>query len=120
MVRSPQGNRHPFRYARVLAIYHANITFFDDARSKRRDFLFVRWFELDPTWACGPSARRLERVRYLPAPDSAAFGFLDPACVIRACHIIPAFALGITSDFLDVSFARDTVLGDYMRHYVSR
>ncbi|KZV64559.1 hypothetical protein PENSPDRAFT_561883, partial [Peniophora sp. CONT] len=120
MVHAPKGDRHPFRYARVLAIYHANITFFDDARPKRRDFLFVRWFELDPTWACGPSARRLERVRYLPATNPAAFGFLDPASVIRACHLIPAFALGITSEFLNMSFARDTVLGDYMRHYVSR
>lgn len=120
MMRSPKGNRHPFRYAHILSIYHANVLFFDDTRPKRCKFLFVRWFKIDQAWISGPSAHCLERLHYLPASDPAAFGFLDPRHVIRACHLLPAFALESTSEFLGTSSARDTIIGDYKRHYVSR
>jgi len=43
----------------------------------------------------------------LDSPDagSPAFGFLDPAQVIREVHLIPCFSEGDTGDLLEPSLA---------------
>ncbi|KAF8235256.1 hypothetical protein L208DRAFT_1257852, partial [Tricholoma matsutake] len=50
-----------------------------------------------------------------------AFGFLDPADVIRGVHMIPAFAYGTTSEFLGPSIARQQCENDedWVYYYVS-
>ncbi|KZV69074.1 hypothetical protein PENSPDRAFT_735574 [Peniophora sp. CONT] len=118
----PDGERrHPFWYARVLGIYHANVFFGPTSKTERVDFLFVRWFGVDPDWAGGPRTLSLDRVGYVPQGDeSGAFGFLDPARVIRACHLIPAFHLGKTTSLLHPSRFRDAVDGDWGSYYISR
>ena len=85
---------HPYWYARVLGIYHANIFYGQARKPERMDFLFVRWFGQDVKWNSGPANLRLGRVGFVPSGNIDAFGFLDPTLVIRACHLIPAFALG--------------------------
>jgi hypothetical protein len=113
---------HPFWYARVLGIYHANVYFGDrfESHPQRIDFMFVRWFKYDLTWQGGPGNRRLDRLSWVPGHSSRAFGFLDPACVVRACHLVPEFARGLTTCLLGPSQMRDLPSGDWANHYVSR
>ncbi|KAI5833921.1 hypothetical protein K523DRAFT_295015 [Schizophyllum commune Tattone D] len=117
--RRPSG---PFWYARVLGIFHANV--FPDQHAlepTRMEFLWVRWYGAEPDWVGGPATLRLDRVGYVPEDDpSGAFGFLDPALVVRACHLIPAFAHGQTASLLTPSIARDHLTGDWESYYVSR
>ncbi len=46
------------------------------------------------------------------------FGFLDPAHVVRGCHLIPAFNAGRTRDLLDHSFVQNEN-GDWTNFYVN-
>ncbi|KAF9522280.1 hypothetical protein CPB83DRAFT_744977, partial [Crepidotus variabilis] len=111
----------PYWYARVLNIYHANIHFHGRPKAEKIELLWVRWFGKDPDSAGGPSILRLNRVGFVPASDAEAFGFLDPALVLRACHLIPAFNSGRTLNLLGPSFARDVgPQGDWEKYYVMR
>lgn len=114
--------RHPFWYARVLAVFHVKASHEPTGTdNKRIDVLFVRWMGVDPEWNGGDARRRLDRVGYVPVgdPDSPAFGFVDPQKIIRACHLIPAFHLGRTTSLLSPSRFRDTG-GDFVNYYVNR
>ena len=88
---------HPFCYARVLGIYHTNIIFTGpeskDYQSRRLEFLWVRWFELLAAPA-GWDQCSLDKGRFIPMHREDAFGFVDPADILRCCHLIPAFADG--------------------------
>lgn len=123
MLRACDDAHHPFWYARVLGIYHANTYIGPNSgnRPERMDFLFVRWFGRDPDWQGGPGTCRLDRIGWVPENDpSGAFGFLNPARVIRACHLIPAFSYGKTAQLLSPSQARDFPTADWVNYYVSR
>lgn len=110
---------HPYWYAHILGIYHANIHFDNSQMPERMDFLWVRWFGQDPDWKGGPSSLRLDRIGFVSSHETEAFGFLDPSLVIRACHLIPAFTHGRTYNLLAPSFARKTD-GDWQNYYVMR
>lgn len=107
-----------YRYARVLGIHHINAVCSDNVyESSRIDFLFVRWYELiqHHSW----EAHTLERVRFLPLTNPTAFGFVDPGAVLRACHIIPAFARGrrnLNGGISSLSGDKD----DWLEYYVNR
>ncbi|KAI0309196.1 hypothetical protein OF83DRAFT_1089234 [Amylostereum chailletii] len=94
LVYSPgdDGFSCPWEYAWVNGIYHTQVYCEGLPDIQRMDFLRVRWFDRDfpPSPPLGPP--RLERVSF--APPSFATGFVDPASVIRGCHIIPAFRCG--------------------------
>lgn len=112
---------HPFWYARVLGVYHANVYYKGSPVAERIEFLYVRWFGIDPEWSGGAANRRLDRIGFVPNGEGqGAFGFLDPAHVIRPCHLIPAFHLGFTTRLLARSSARDATVGDYINWYVAR
>ncbi|KZV98671.1 hypothetical protein EXIGLDRAFT_606761 [Exidia glandulosa HHB12029] len=119
---STEAQRHPFWYARVLGVFHTHVTHpILASRPKRIDMLWVRWFGMDPDYFGGWVHRRLDRIGFVPAQDPDAFGFLDPAKVLRACHLMPAFAHGRTKDLLAWSSARDdNVEGDWVNYYVGR
>lgn len=111
-----------FYYARVLKIGHVNVRHPDLARGdvSRINFLFVRWFTQDTSYKSGWKHRRLDRVSFREYDDEA-FGFLDPATVTRACHLIPAFNLGGKMDQLPT--ASDLVTSgrdEYASYYVNR
>ena len=101
-----QEEPHPYWYARIIGIYHADVRYKN--RFGRMDFLWVRWLGRDLSYKAGWKARRLPRVGFVPddTPDSGAFGFLDPAVVIHAVHLIPAFSEGKTAELLKPSIAR--------------
>ncbi len=112
-------NPYPWTYARVLGIYHANIVSPDALKIERVEFLHVRWFQCDATWEYGSRVRRLERVHFVPQASGEAFGFVDPAHIIRACHLVPAFHHGRTRDYLSPSYVRE-LAGDWKFLYVNR
>ena len=120
---SCQPSTHPFCYARVLGIYHANVIYvgpgFKDYQPRRIEFLWVRWFEvLDHS--AGWDHNSLNSVMFPPMASADAFGFVDPTDVLRCCHIIPAFTDGqVHPD--GVSLSRNARDGnDWKRYYVNR
>ncbi|KAI0822191.1 hypothetical protein BC628DRAFT_1328019, partial [Trametes gibbosa] len=111
---------YPWTYAQVLGIYHANIYTPGHSRPQRVEFLHVRWFETDTTWASGSEVRRLERLRFVSWTSSDAFGFVNPAHVIRACHLLPAFQHQRTHEYLPIHTAYRHLDGDWRYFYVNR
>lgn len=116
---------HPFIYARVIGIFHVNVVYTGsrtvDYHPHRIDFLWVRWFESDSSAAAGGwTTSTLDRLRFPPMADEDAFGFLDPADVVRCAHILPAFATGKRHiDGKGLSrCAMDS--GDWRSYYVNR
>jgi hypothetical protein len=114
---------HPFLYARVLGIFHANVIYLGegmvDHYPRRLEFLWVRWYQEDsfcPDWASG----RLDRICFPPITDEHSFGFMDPADVLRGCHVVPAFSRGKAHpDGIGISHcARDAK--DWRVYYVNR
>ncbi|KAF9565460.1 hypothetical protein CPC08DRAFT_621472, partial [Agrocybe pediades] len=99
-------NPHPFWYARVLGIFHVDVRhtgpFSKSEDLQKIDVLWVRWFQLDKTHVGGWDARRLHRIAFVPSdsPEDESFGFINPSLVLRAIHLIPAFAHGRTSRLL--------------------
>ncbi|RDX40877.1 hypothetical protein OH76DRAFT_1304372, partial [Lentinus brumalis] len=102
----------PFAYARVIGVFHAEFRYTGpESKSSRwecADFLWVRWFALDPSTDTpgGFRHRRLPRITFLNPSTQAdedgypAFGFVDPACVLRGAYIIPGWHHGPTEDIL--------------------
>lgn len=91
----PRGHR--FTYGKVLGIYHVNVITIGvgmvDYTPRRMEFLWIRWYEPIQqlsTW----DTSALDRVIFPPLADEYSFDFLDPADVLRSCHIIPSFASG--------------------------
>ena len=108
MVLSPKTGHwaHPFWYARVLGVFHARILHTGPSATNRSiqhmEFLWVRWFGIDPDHRYGCRAARLPKIGFVPDSDPLAFGFLDPSLVLRGCHLIPTFNDGWTSELLTV------------------
>ena len=109
---------HPYWYARIIGIYHTLVRHESSPDPISIHFLWVRWYglDLDRTSRFGWKMRRLPKVGFVPNhPDagSPAFGFLDPAQVIRGVHLIPSFSEGLTADLLEPSLARLEHEGDF-------
>jgi hypothetical protein len=114
----------PFRYARVLGVYHVNAIYVGpgmvDYQPHRMEFLWVRWYRTVDALATGRKGRMLDRLQFLPMTDDETFGFLDPSDVLRGCHIIPVFSKGkLHSDGKGLSrCAQDST--DWVEYYVNR
>lgn len=97
---------HPFLYARTIGIYHVNVVYIGpgmkDYEAMHFDFLHIRWFHQveasmqikGKQYTQGWASSRLDRLFFPPMAEEGSFGFVDPALVLRACHLIPAFSLG--------------------------
>ena len=89
-----QDEIHPYAYAQVLGIYRMDVlhgpTMSDEVRV---DVLWVCWFKIDETHRAGWKAKRLYRLKFVPALENDAFGFLNPDDIIRGSHLIPGFHL---------------------------
>ncbi|GLB38147.1 hypothetical protein LshimejAT787_0500120 [Lyophyllum shimeji] len=121
---STEVDPHPYWYAHVIRIFHAEVRHVGPASKslapRKMVFFWVRWFGRDLKHRAGWKAKRLHRVGFVDSEDSEAFGFLDPADVIRAVHMLPAFAYRRTSDLLAPSIARqpDDNDEDWVYYYV--
>jgi hypothetical protein len=89
MLKSQDESGHPYWYARVIGIYHAEVSY-EGRQAKVMSFLHVRWLAGDPDY---DRPKRLPRLGYFDCrtEEDFAFGFLDPEVVIRSVHLIPAF-----------------------------
>lgn len=109
-----------FLYARVLGIYHVNVVFTGpgsiDHQPRRMEFLWVRWFQPSPH--IGWDSRRMDCIKFFPVEDEYAFGFLDPSDVLRACHLLPRQALGMSTSIGLSKLAKDKE--DWQCYYVNR
>ena len=98
--REGDSSHHEYEYARVIGIYHVNVIYTGpgmlDYRARRVDFLWVRWYENlnDVPAQQGWKNAQLDRLQFPPLSDDDAFSFVDPAQVLRGCHIIPSFLAG--------------------------
>ncbi|KZT32344.1 hypothetical protein SISSUDRAFT_970997, partial [Sistotremastrum suecicum HHB10207 ss-3] len=124
-----------FWYAQVLGIFHvmARDREAPTAEHRRIDVVWVRWLGTDPDSPGSFKRKRLPRVGFVPQdPDAdiaaedtlAAFGFIDPADILRAAHLIPAFAHGRRSDLFGPNL-RSAVqpkdgTGDWQYFYVNQ
>lgn len=108
MVKNPEAlensTAHPYWYAQVLGIFHAQVQHVPQSgptgRASHMEFLWVRWLGDEPGYRSGRRHARLPKVGYVPDSDDYAFGFVDPALVIRGAHLIPAFSGGSTDELL--------------------
>jgi hypothetical protein len=129
MLRSPEvtPGAHPYWYAQVLGIYHANVSTTHPAAPKRpaqrMEFLWVRWLGIEPGHRSGSKVARLPKVGFVEDTDEDAFGFLDPDLVIRGSHLIPDFHSGRTTNLMSYcgpSAARSPgETDDWMNFYVN-
>lgn len=114
-----------YRYGRVIGTYHVNAKYNGRGRPEyhdphRMELLWVRWYDEVGQSETGWAHKRLNRLRFAPIEDDDAFGFIDPADVIRACHIIPRFSLKrVHGTGLGQSpLARDG--SDWKEYYINR
>ena len=95
---SAASDGHPFRYARVMGIYHSDVVYFSPSTNssvaESLEFVLVHWYRRDTSYKAGFKQGRLHRLQPMEPEDPDAFGFLDPDDIIRGCHLIPAFAHG--------------------------
>jgi len=131
MVKSAEtGDKvEKFWYGRVIGIFHALVSSshpeVKDASSQHMDFLWVRWFGVEPgRYRHGFRYARLPKIGFQLSSDDDAFSFLDPSLVIRGVHLIPAFNEGRTSDLLNVAKSLARVLNpdekdDWVNFYVN-
>nr|GAT43510.1 predicted protein [Mycena chlorophos] len=98
---------HRFWYGEIAGIFHANVLLADvpGTNFRRLEFVWVRWMQRDISYRCGFDSKRLPRICYIQHNDPDAFGFLDPADIVRAAHLIPAFHHGRTTEYLPKSVA---------------
>ena len=95
----------PYGYARVLGIYHVRVLHtgeFSHSSQQTMQFLHVRWFGHHVKHRSGWKAQHLHSVSFIDG-DSKPFGLVDPAHVIRAAHLISAFAFREMEDLLGPS-----------------
>lgn len=88
---------HMYIYGKVLNVYHVNVIIIGhgmvDYTPIRMEFLWIRWYEpMDEVSAWETST--LDRLNFPPVTNEHSFDFVDPADVLRGCHIIPRFARG--------------------------
>ena len=98
---------HPYWYAWILSVFHAVVSHRRSTEPQCMDFLWVRWFGIDPNnYRSGWKAKWLHHIRFIPHDTKGSFSFLDPKEVICAVHLIPTFAYGQTDSLLPPSIAR--------------
>jgi hypothetical protein len=111
----------PYWFGRIIGVFHADVvhtgTASKSTEPQQMDFLWVRWFGRDLSYKSGFKAKRLHRLGFLPNDEPGAFAFLDPQEIIRAVHLIPAFAYGRTSSLLSPSIARQPSENNEDWHY---
>ncbi|KAJ3524956.1 hypothetical protein NMY22_g10778 [Coprinellus aureogranulatus] len=88
---------HPYLYAKILRLYHANVSYVGrlpdgtvDFTSHRIDFAWVHWYDFLPS----EEEFVLDRVSLKSLDSELSTGFIDPSDILRAVHIIPQFSLG--------------------------
>ena len=117
------NDAHPYWYARIVGIFHAMVMQTGPKSmsrgSKKMEFIFVRWFSLDNNEMGGWKTKKLHQISFVEG--DTAFGFIDPADVIHAVHLIPWFSEGDMKDLLSPSFTWSVLEKDedWVHYYVN-
>jgi len=120
----PGTASHPYWYARIIGIFHANVFHVDPMSTSpgdthTMDFLWVHWFGHDTKYRSRFKACRLPHIGFFNRNDEGAFGFLDPNNVIRATHFMPAFSQGSSWELLGPSIAHNQKdEEEWLRYYI--
>ncbi|KIM48502.1 hypothetical protein M413DRAFT_7405 [Hebeloma cylindrosporum] len=100
-----RDDSYPYWYAHIIGIFHAMVLHTGQKsksrEAKKMEFLF------------GWETKKLHQIGF--ADSDGAFGFVDPADVVRAVHLIPWFSEGRTKDMLGPSIARFVDRDMFMR-----
>lgn len=111
--------QHCFCYAWLIGVYHANIHFISpgskDYLPRQLDFAHVWWFELVPPMSV-ENRTQLDMLQFVPMNNVNAFDFVNPADILRGCHLILAFARG-RSHPDHINFSPITKDGDDWKYY---
>ncbi|KAF8583690.1 hypothetical protein K439DRAFT_1348061, partial [Ramaria rubella] len=85
---------HPFWYAHVLGIFHVNFKYmYGDSQWQPIPFLWIHWFGQSDTQRHPIHPSHYDRIGFVTEDDDMEpFGFLDPANIVPAYHLIPAFS----------------------------
>lgn len=120
MMPAADDDDDDYWYAKVLGIYHVRVIHPPTGGNTPQtlQFLWIRWLGSEPGYGGGLKKARLPRVGYIQQ-GPGAFGFLDPANIIRGALLIPAFSFGITNQLLPLSGYWDTKEGDWESYYVA-
>jgi hypothetical protein len=115
----------PYRYGRVLGIYHAYVSYTGEIapggvrhlKPMKMEFLLVRWYNHVSEEGV-PVA--MDRLCFPSIASPGATEFIDPGTVLRASHIIPRFSLGaVHADGRGLSeLGRDSA--DWKEYFVNR
>ncbi|KAF8582468.1 hypothetical protein K439DRAFT_1618223 [Ramaria rubella] len=115
---------HPFWYTCVLGIFHVNVKTIGIEMSPWHSipFLWVHWFGWSDMHRQPIHPHHYDHIGFVTqSDDTEPFGFLDPANVVRACHLIPAFSHGQTNKLLGPSITcHEGEEDDWMHYYVNR
>ena len=117
--RENDPGAHPFWYAQILGAFLIPLHY--HGVNQTIEVLWVRWFGVVPGHQWGINKARLPKIGFIP-DSPGAFRFLDPSLVLRACHLIPAFAEGRTNSLLPYgpSIARENGNSDdWTAYYVN-
>ena len=115
---------HPYWYACIIGIFHANIFHIDPKSTSpgdthTMDFLWVRWFGHDTEYCSRFKARCLPCIGFFNKNEDCTFGFLDPNDIIWATHLMPAFSQGRSWELLGHSIAHNQKdEEEWLRYYV--
>lgn len=100
MLQGPVDDDQPFLFARVMRIFHfdiykkrkAGLVTVNDVEKHSLPVIWVRWYETDGDWRNPLDANHMCQLKWMEGPD--AYGFVDPTCILQACHLIPCFKNG--------------------------
>ncbi|AFR93094.2 hypothetical protein C343_00980 [Cryptococcus neoformans C23] len=101
MLQGPADENQPFLFSRVMRIFHvdiykkckAGLVTMNDVEKHSLPVIWVRWYETDGDWRNPLDAKHMCQLKWMEGPD--AHGFIDPTCVLQACHLIPCFKDGM-------------------------
>lgn len=118
------SSQHPFCYAWVLGIFHANVIYTGprskDYQSWHIEFLWVQWFEVLEDCPSGWQYSALDSARFVLMVEGDAFGFVDLVDLLWACHLTPSFADGMLhSDGITASSCTCDS-DDWKRYYINQ
>ncbi|KAL0057520.1 hypothetical protein AAF712_015841 [Marasmius tenuissimus] len=105
MLTSDPNDPHPYLYARVIGIYHANV-------------LYVGGGPFDKGHEWGWKAKQLPCVHFMDGEDPDAFGFVDPLQVIRVLHMVPSYKYNTTEELLSPKSLARVYEKFYERQYM--
>ena len=102
---SDNDNPHPYIYARVLDLFHVEVTNnasnairYASSKAVRLEMVWVQWYDYDEQIPSGFNHLRYPSITLCPDSNPASYGLLHPEDILRYAHLIPDSNLGLAPD----------------------